>query len=114
MLAKIPLIPALLETVEEDVTGMAMALASDSKKTSFQEGGEVTVSVREGDQQVDDKGGEGDPYQQVQQNDEQLTLLQWISANNQSNVYQVAQFCIKNLEQVCTLTTEYITECRFV
>jgi deferrochelatase/peroxidase EfeB len=109
MLAKIPLIPALLRTVENEVTGQAMTVVSDSKKTSpLQEGREMTRRVREGDQQLDDKDGEGDSNLQVQRNDEQVSLLQWISANNQSNVYQVAQSCIKNMEQVCSFTAELL------
>jgi hypothetical protein len=105
MLEKIPLIPALLETAEDEAAGVAMAQVSDSRKTSsLQEGGEVTRSDRDGDQQLDDRGGEGDSSQQVQQSDQPVTLLQWISANNQSNIYQVFQFCIRNLEQVCSIT----------
>jgi deferrochelatase/peroxidase EfeB len=107
MLAKIPLIPALLRTVEKEVTGQAMTVVSDSKKTSLlQEGREMTKSVRDGDQQLDNKEGEGDSSLQGQQNNEQVSLLQWISANNQSNLYQVAQSCIKNMEQVCNFTIE--------
>jgi hypothetical protein len=107
LLAKIPLIPALLETAEDEATGLAMGLVSDCKRTSpLQEGGEVIINVREGAQQLDDKGREAGSSLQVQQNDEPMTLLQWISANNQSNVYQVAQLCVKDLEQVCSFTTE--------
>lgn len=104
MLAKIPLIPVLLETTEDETTRLAMGLVSDSRRTSpLQEGGEVTRSVREGAQQLD----EGDSSLQVQQNDEPITLLQWISANNQRNVYQVALLCVKDLEQVCRFTTKH-------
>lgn len=82
-----------------------MGLVSDAKRTSpLQEGGEVTGSVREGVQQLDDKGREASYSLQVQQN-EPVTLLQWISANNQNNVYQVAQLCVKDLEQVCNFNT---------
>ena len=108
MLAKIPLIPALLRTVGNEGTGQAMTGVSCSKKTSpLQEGSDVT-SVRDGDRQLDDKEGECDSILQVQQNDEQVSLLQWISANNQSNVYQVAQSCIKNMEQVCSFTVKLL------
>ena len=106
MLAKIPLIPALLRTVRNEVTGQAMTVISDSKITSpLQEGRDMTRSVRDRDKQLDDKEGESDSSPQVQQNDEQVSLLQWISANNHSSVYQVAQSCIKNMEQVCSFTT---------
>jgi hypothetical protein len=109
MLAKIPLIPALLETVENEATGMATAQVTDSELTSpIQEGAEVTRSDRNGDQQLDGGGGEGDSSQQVQQNDHPVTLLQWISANNQSNVYHVAQMCKRNLEQVCSFTNKLL------
>jgi hypothetical protein len=109
MLAKIPLIPALLRTVENEVTGQAMTMVSDSKKTSpLQEEREMTRSVRDGDPQLDDKEGEGDSSLQVQRSDEQVSLLQWISSNNQSNVYQVAQSCIKSMEQVCSFTAELL------
>jgi hypothetical protein len=101
MLAKIPLIPALLETAEDEATGMAMPQASECP---LQEGGEVTRSDRDGNQQLDDRGGEVDSSQQVQQG----TLLQWISANNQSNLYQLAQSCIRSFEQVCSITIELL------
>lgn len=108
MLAKIPLIPVLLETAEDEASGMAKAQVSDAEKTSLQEGGEVTRSDKDGDQQLEDRGGEGDSSQQVHQNDQPVTLLQWISANNQSNVYQVAQMCVRYLEQVCSITSELL------
>jgi deferrochelatase/peroxidase EfeB len=108
MLAKIPLIPALLRTVGNEVTGQAETV-SDSKKTSpLLEGRDVTRSVRDGDKQLECKEGECDSSLQVQQNDEQVSLLQWISANNQSSVYQVAQSCIKNMEQVCSFTANLL------
>jgi hypothetical protein len=108
MLAKIPLIPVLLETAEDEASGMAKAQVSDAEKTSpLQEGGEVT-SNRDGDRQLEDRGGEGDSSQQVHQNDQPVTLLQWISANNQSNVYQVAQMCMRYLEQVCSITNKLL------
>jgi hypothetical protein len=109
MLAKIPLIPALLRTVGNEVTGQAVTVVSDSKKISpLQEGRDMTRSVRDGDKQLDDKEGESDSSLQVQQNDEQVSLLQWISANNHSSVYQVAQSCIKNMEQVCGFTAKLL------
>lgn len=109
MLEKIPLIPALLRTVGNEVTGQAMTVVSDSKKTSpLQEGRDMTRNVGDGDKQLDDKEGESDPSLRVQQNDEQVTLLQWISANNHSSVYQVAQSCIKNMEQVCGFTAKLL------
>ncbi|KAJ4442191.1 hypothetical protein ANN_12057 [Periplaneta americana] len=100
MLSKIPLIPALLETAEDGMD--TTVVSSDSKKTSqFQEGGEVTRSVKEGDntQQQDLKVDEGDRSLAEQQNGGPVTLLQWISANNQNSLYQVAQLCIRSLEQ---------------
>ncbi|XP_069698604.1 RB1-inducible coiled-coil protein 1 isoform X3 [Periplaneta americana] len=100
MLSKIPLIPALLETAEDGMD--TTVVSSDSKKTSqFQEGGEVTRSVKEGDntQQQDLKVDEGDGSLAEQQNGGPVTLLQWISANNQNSLYQVAQLCIRSLEQ---------------
>jgi hypothetical protein len=107
MLAKIPLIPALLQTAEDEAAGMAVTQVSDST-SPLQEGGEVTGSDRDGDQQLDDRGGEGDSSQQAQQSCEPVTLLQWISANNQSNIYQLAHLCIRNLEQVCSITIELL------
>jgi hypothetical protein len=101
MLAKIPLIPALLETTEDEAAGMAMAQVSP-----LQEGG--TRSDRGGDQELDSRGGEGDSSQQVQLSAQPVTLLQWISANNQRNVCQVAQLCIRDLEQVCSITKELL------
>jgi hypothetical protein len=109
MLAKIPLIPALLETAEDEAAGMAVAQMSDSKKTTLlQEGREVTRSDRDGDQQLDDRGGEGDSSQQVHERVQPATLLQWISSNNQSNIYHLAHLCIRNLEQVCSITIELL------
>jgi hypothetical protein len=109
MLAKIPLIPALLRNVGNEVTGQAMTVVSDFKKTSpVREGRVLTRSVRDGDKQLDDKEGESDSSLQVQQNDEQVSLLQWISANNHSSVYQVAQSCIKSMEQVCSFTAKLL------
>jgi hypothetical protein len=82
---------------------------SDCKKTSpLQEGRDVTRSVGDGDKQLECKEGECDSSLQVQQNDEQVSLLQWISSNNQSSVYQVAQSCIKNMEQVCSFTANLL------
>jgi len=109
MLAKIPLIPALLRTVGNEVTGQAVTVVSDSKKISpLQEGRDMMRSVRDGDRELDDKEGESDSSLQVQQNDEQVSLLQWISANNHSSVYQVAQSCIKNMKQVCGFTAKLL------
>ncbi|PNF24637.1 hypothetical protein B7P43_G00746 [Cryptotermes secundus] len=93
MLEKIPVIPVLLEAAEDEAAGAAIARVSP-----LQEGGELTRSDRDGDQQLDDRGGEGTCSQQ--QSDQPVTLLQWISANNQSNIYQLAQLCMRNLEQV--------------
>jgi hypothetical protein len=109
MLEKIPLIPALLETAEDEAAGVAMAQVSDSRRTSpLQEGGEVTRSDRDGDQQLDDRGGEGGSSQQVQQSDQPVTLLQWVSASNQRNIYQLAQLSTRYLEQVCSIAIELL------
>jgi hypothetical protein len=105
MLAKIPVIPALLETAEDEATAMAMAQVSDSP---LQEAGEMTRSERNGDQRLDGRGGEGDSCQQVQQSDQPVTLLQWISAKNRTDVYQVAQSSVRDLEQVCSVTVELL------
>ncbi|XP_021922149.1 RB1-inducible coiled-coil protein 1 isoform X2 [Zootermopsis nevadensis] len=98
LLMKIPVIPALLATAEDEATGLAMGLVSDSIRTSpLQEQGEVFRSVREGVQQLDVMGREAGCSLQVQQNDGQMNLMQWVCANNQSNVYQVVQSCVKDM-----------------
>jgi hypothetical protein len=115
MLVKIPLIPALLETAGAEASGMTTAQVSDAGKTSpTQERREMTRSDRDGDQQLEDREGNGECSQQVQQNDQPVTLLQWISANNQSNVHQVAQMCMRDLEQVRRITNELLSQSYFM
>ncbi|PSN56671.1 hypothetical protein C0J52_00056 [Blattella germanica] len=83
MLSKIPLIPALLEAGDNKAAGMDVATVSDSKKDCMDANKE------------EEKAGDGDAEEKVP-----LTLLEWISAKNQSSVYQMAQSCRRDLEQL--------------
>nr|CAD7437975.1 unnamed protein product [Timema bartmani] len=77
LLAKIPIVPALLEVIDSG------SVKSDSSTTS---GAGGKVLVRESEEEVQPK----DP----------VTLLQWISAkDNQSSLQQVAEHCMRGLEQ---------------
>nr|CAD7399452.1 unnamed protein product [Timema cristinae] len=77
LLAKIPIVPALLEVIDSG------SIKSDSSTTS---GAGGKVLVRESEEEVQPK----DP----------VTLLQWISAkDNQSSLQQVAEHCMRGLEQ---------------
>nr|CAD7257996.1 unnamed protein product [Timema shepardi] len=77
LLAKIPIVPALLEVIDSG------SIKSDSSTTS---GAGGKVLVRESEEDVQPK----DP----------VTLLQWISAkDNQSSLQQVAEHCMRGLEQ---------------
>ena len=95
MLAKIPLIPILLEAGDYKPAGMDVTTVSDSKK-------EEAVNKEE------DKREEGDIEQR-----QPVTLLDWVSASNQNSLYQIAQTCIRHLEQV-RVTLEVTSKLEYI